>query len=166
MGNVHCVRLLTILALMCVGLALPLRSQDPAPTGETKKSTEPAQKKQKASLEDVTRVSTRKAVQSVAKEKSKPVAEEKKTQEPAAESEITEFHPAAPEEKNPGEEPAKTKTSKKSTGKKIHGTAYGLGGGPGAPTGGGGSVGATSKSGKTSVYVESEKTKTTNPAPH
>jgi len=158
--------------LLAAGLALilvtPLAAQSPD-TRATEKNLpkESARKQEKAKLEEVTRVSTEKAAQSAAKEKTKARAEEKKEKgaELSGGSQVTEFHPAAAEESAPAEEPGATKTSKKSRVKHIHGSIYGAGGSQGSGAAGG-AVGATTKSGKTSVYVESEKSRTASPTPH
>jgi cytoskeletal protein RodZ len=167
MADIRKARLLCISPLVLgLLLAIPLFSQAPAPSGEPKKTetAEPAQKERKVPLEEATRVSTDKALHSAAKEKSKPATEKNEVPELSGESEVTEFHPATPGEKNPGAEPTTEKPAKKSATKNIHGSVYGAGGAQGS--GVGGAAGTTTKNGKTSVYVESEKSRTANPPPH
>ena len=151
------------LAMMFV-VPMSAQTSDPAPVQENPPK-ESSRKQEKARLEEVTRVSTEKAAQSAAKEKSKPGTEEKsKGPELSGGSQVTEFHPAIAEERAPAGEPGATRT--KCRAKDIHGSVQGAGGSRGSGAAGGGEVGATTKSGKTSVYVQSEKSRTANPNPH
>lgn len=156
---------LILAAALALIFVMPLAAQEPAPAPTEKNPPkESAGTEEKPRLEDATRVSTDKALHSAAKEKSKPAAEKKKGPELSGESEVTEFHPASPEEMKPAAGPETRKTSKKSAAKNVHGSVYGTGGAQGS--GAGGAAGATTKSGRTSVYVESEKSRTANPPPH
>ncbi|PYV19595.1 MAG: hypothetical protein DMG21_01170 [Acidobacteria bacterium] len=154
--------------ILCVPFDRPLFSQNPAPTSQAKKTEAAvaAQKPRIVPLEEATRVSTDKALHSAAKDKSKPAAEEKKGPQLSGESEVTEFHPATPKEENSGGDPAASKKAKKSSTKHLHGTVYGASGSGSSGATAGGALGTTTKSGKTSVYVQSEKSRTANPNPH
>ena len=80
---------------------------------------------------------------------------------------VTEFRPAAEGSAASAAAVVKTKDSKKSVLKTVHGTAYGSldpknrGSHQAA-----GSVGGSSKSGKTSVYVETDSSRTAAPSSH
>jgi len=80
---------------------------------------------------------------------------------------VTEFRPAAEGSAASAAAVVKTKDSKKSVLKNVHGTAYGSldpknrGSHQAA-----GSVGGSSKSGKTSVYVETDSSRTAAPSSH
>src|SRR6266567_4510928 len=155
------------MAALALIIVTPLAGQSlasaPAQENPPKESSK---KQEKARLEEVTRVNTEKAAQSAAKEKSKASTEEKKKKVPelSGGSEVTEFHPAAAEESAPGGKPGTAKTKPRA--KDIHGTVYGAGSARSTRAAGGGEVGATTKSGKTSVYVQSEKSRAADPTPH
>jgi hypothetical protein len=78
---------------------------------------------------------------------------------PGAPSAVGEFH-EAPEGTSRGSANSKVQEGR-SPGKRIHGDIYGAGSRIGRA--GSGSVGATSRSGKTSVYVQSDQVSTTQP---
>ncbi len=119
-----------------------------------------AQVQKKPVLVDATRVSTDATARSAAKEDAQKSAAGKKTKD-SNESSVMEFKPAGPNAGS-GEVVVLSKDSKKK--KNIHGEVYGTTGAQAAGTqGGGGAVGGTSKSGKTSVYVETEHQRTTPP---
>ncbi len=119
-----------------------------------------AQEQKKPVLVDAARVSTDAAVRSAAKQEvEKP--ESAKGKKDSSESAVVEFKPAGPNAGS-GETVVLPKDSKKN--KNIHGEVFGTTGAQAAGTqGAGGAVGATSKSGKTSVYVETEHQRTTPP---
>ncbi len=111
-------------------------------------------------LVNATRVSTDATARSAAKEEARQSAAETRTKD-SNQSAVTEFKPAGPNDGS-GEVVVLPKDSKKK--KNIHGEVFGTTSAQGAGTqGGGGAVGATSKGGKTSVYVETEHQRTTPP---
>jgi len=123
--------------------------------------------KNKISLADVTRVSTEEAARSAAHE---AATAKTKKQEAGKDSDadvdsISEFRPASHDSDSKSKNDPKV--SKKSSKAKIHGEAYG---GVDSSNSGnhdtGGAVGATSKSGRASVYVQGEQTQSTTPTPH
>lgn len=120
----------------------------------------------KISLTDATKVSTEDAARSAAH---KAATANSKKEETGKDSDavvdpITEFSPA-PHDPDPASK-AGPKVSQKSSKAKIHGEAHG---GLDSTNSGnrqtGGAVGTTSKSGKTSVYVQGEQTRSTTPTP-
>jgi hypothetical protein len=123
--------------------------------------------RKKISLTDVTKVSTEDAARSAAHEAATPKSKKQETgkDSDAVVDSITEFSPAP----HDADSASKTnpKVSKRSSKAKIHGEAYG---GLGSTNSGnrqtGGAVGTTSKSGKTSVYVQGEQTRSTTSTPH
>jgi hypothetical protein len=129
---------------------------------ETKKPKTPAAKSQKKPvLVDVTRVSTDAAVKSAAKKEAKKAvpADGAKDSNNWA---VMEFKPAPPNGGDSSGDVVLLKNSKKK--KNVHGEVFGTTGAQGVGTQGvGGAVGATTKSGKTSVYVETERRRTTPP---
>jgi len=145
-------------ALLCLLLPAGLMSQD----GTEKKPDAPNAATSKASskpvLAEATRVSTDAAVKGAAQKKAGARAPNEAASEPA-DSAVTEFHPVTETPETSGSaDPAKT--SKKPASKNIHGSVHGgLGpGGDGAERAGG-AVGASSKSGKSSIYVETNRSR-------
>jgi hypothetical protein len=131
----------------------------PPSMGETKK---PANK---ISLSDVTAVSTDEAAKKTAREKVKSPDDKKdnKSADTGIDS-VLEFHPSSADEQAATASDAKP--SVKHTKKNIHGEAYGgIDPGNSGTHQAGGAVGATSKSGKTSVYVQGDQARSTQP-PH
>jgi hypothetical protein len=124
--------------------------------------TSTAQKSEKKPvLVDALRVNTDQAVRSAAKEEVKKPAAEKTKESP--EDAVSEFHPADPSSASPAVVVA-PKKAKKGPLKDVHGTVYGSTDPKNLGTRDtGAAVGATSKSGKTSVYVETEGAHTTPP---
>jgi hypothetical protein len=121
---------------------------------ETQKTGE-----KKPVLADVTRVSTERAVRSAAKEKSRQ-GEEKAEEEKTSDSGVTEFRPAGPVEKGTGEDQSASDDGEKSKGrvlKNVHGRVSGAADSSGTGSRTGSAVGASSSSGKTSIYVETER---------
>jgi|GEM_PF-1690950 len=169
------VRIATLIAGLIL-LALPLaRAQDaaqknsndkivPAPQsmGVTKKADK---SDKKVSSTDATPVSTEGAAKSAAKETLESPSEKKDDQSASdATDSVLEFHPAPHDEKS--SKKSDTGPQTKHPGKNIHGEASGELNSPDAGTHrGGGAVGATSKSGKTSVYVQGDQTRS-NQSPH
>lgn len=132
-------------------------------------------------LLDVTGVSTDRAVHSLAEELAGKAARKDggqskaaKAAEPGyktatgpADSAVMEFHPADPGDARTGDPlVVGSKDSKKTAAKRIHGEVYGAADPNQTGThAAGGSVGATSKSGKASVYVETDGAHTATGAP-
>jgi len=87
-------------------------------------------------------------------------AAKKAASDSSAPSEIGEFHPVPEGTSRTSANPA---VQKDSSGKRIHGELYGAGGPAGRAAGE--SVGATSKGGKTSVYVQSDQAASTAAPP-
>ena len=122
--------------------------------------------KKKISLTDVTRVSTKEADRSAAHKAATAQSKKQDTGDStdADVDSVTEFSPAPHDSDSTSK--ADSKLSRKSSKSRTHGEAYG---GLDPTNSGnrqtGGAVGTTSKSGKTSVYVQSEKTNSTTAAP-
>ncbi len=153
-----CLLLAMLLVAAAAGAAQSPSSSEADQT--PKKNVEPPEKptKKKLVLSDATRVSTDTAVGDAAKQASKKPEDAK--QQPTTEA-VVEFHPAeAQVTASPG---VKTE-AQKSRKKDIHGTVFGAADAKNSGTHrAGGAVGATSKGGKTSVYVETERDRTTSP---
>jgi hypothetical protein len=156
---------------VCLLVAATAMGQE---TAKDSPASPPAQKpaatktQKKPALAEVTRVSTTDAAQSVAKDKAKEKAQEPgredSTQKPA-DSSVTEFRPASPDAASSGETTAApSKDSKKSALDRVHGTVYGSAdpGNKGTHRTGA-AAGISSKSGKTSIYVETERARETPP---
>ncbi len=151
-------RLWLLIVVMTFVSALPATAQEDKAPRSKKEPEAPAQKK--PVLVDATRVSTDAAARSAAKEETQKSAAAKKTKD-SNQSAVMEFKPAGPNVGS-GEVVVLPKDSKKK--KNIHGEVYGTTSAQAAGTqGGGGAVGVTSKSGKTSVYVETERQRTNPP---
>lgn len=129
------------------------------------KAQEVSKKKEKQpTLADVTRVSTAEAAREAAQKTSKEKARYQESDQ-GEDSSVLEFKPASTGE-NAGAKPQPTDSSKR-TKKNVHGEGYGaLDPGNSGNHQTGGAVGATTKTGKTSVYVESNQTRSTSPTPH
>ena len=169
MGNISKLGRGLLTLLLVIVLAAAAKAQEPsgkpASGSSSSQGTSTLPKdRQKFSLLDATRVSTEEAARSAA-----PKAAEKSPTAAAAESSsdstVTEFHPARPDSAPTGDSAVTTSgESRKSTLKRVHGTVYGSAA-PGNPGGrrGGAAVGAASKSGKTHVYVETDRSRTDTP---
>ncbi|HZP00973.1 MAG TPA: hypothetical protein VFD30_11805 [Terriglobia bacterium] len=127
--------------------------------GDSRPGTSPASEaEKKPRLVDATRVSTSEVAKSVAKtESSKSVAP--KSGEKAGDAAVLEFKPTASAEGDAVT--VHEDGTPKSALKKIHGNVYGATGAGSRETGG--AVGTTSKSGKTSVYVGTDRSRTSPP---
>ncbi len=139
--------------------------QNPPADSPAKESPAPKADKKRL-LEEATRVSTSEAVKSVAQE-SKEKRAASKTSESSSASDVLEFQPAAPSSAGARTVVTPPKDSKKSVAKNVHGTVYGSAD-PQA-TGNrrtGGAVGTSSKSGKSSIYVETDQGRSTSSSPH
>jgi hypothetical protein len=118
----------------------------------------------KPALAEATRVSTAEAARKAAEVKVQAHGSDVASQASGA-SDVLEFHAGSPGAEDPLVA-ANTKESKKSALKSVHGDAYGALDGRGAGKQTGGAVGATSKGGKASVYVETDRSHDATPAPH
>ena len=159
-------------AAFVVLAASAMAAQDSAENTSPKSSSTQTQQaapntvQKKSSLPAVTRVSTAEAAKKAAPEaiskKSRP-EETQKASEASTDSDVMEFRPAAQDEEHAQAPTASAKSSRKA----VHGEAHGAldPKNPGTRRTGG-AVGATSKSGKTSVYVETDQSKSTSPTPH
>ena len=136
-------------------------TSDSSPSRETSASPKTTGK---PSLLDLTRVSTEEAAKSAAP-KSADKAAGAKAAEASADDSVTEFHPARPDSAPTGGAVATTSDeSKKSVLKRVHGTVHGsAAAGTSGDRGGGASVGAASKSGKTAIYVETDHSRRDTP---
>ena len=128
---------------------------------QSKSST--SKSKDKPTLADATRVSTADAARKAAKDMAKGRGGDTAAEASGAPN-VLEFHPDGPGAQ--GAAVALSRESKKSTLKNIHGDAYGALDSRGSGRRAGGSVGATSKGGKSSIYVETDRSHDTTPAPH
>lgn len=128
-----------------------------------RKSSPPAGEK-KPSLAELTRVSTDETARSAAKGKAKSDTPEGAAAEPA-EPAVVELQPAKQVDEASGATVASSKKSKRSPVKDVHGSVYGQ---VDARDAGshreGAAVGASSKGGKASIYVETERSRQ-NPPP-
>lgn len=128
-------------------------------SGGSSDGTAPASKtEKKLRLVDATRVSTADAAKSAAKEESAKSATSKAAGKTDGAG-VLEFKPTA----DAGGEAVTVHTdnSKKSVLKNTHGNVYGTTGAGDRETGG--AVGTTSKSGKTSIYVGTDRSRNTSP---
>jgi hypothetical protein len=151
---------LLLSAALCLLMPIASAAQDTA----KKSSDTPSSKSsvvsttKKPVLAEVTRVSTEGAARSVAQKQARKGAEEDGAQK-AAEPDVLEFQPAPKNTGSSGKTVvAPSKGSKKSALGKVHGKIYGSADTKDAGTHrAGASVGASSKTGKTAVYVEAER---------
>jgi hypothetical protein len=138
--------------------ARPDRGQPAQPKGSTTRS------KEKPALAEATRVSTAEVARKAAEVKVQGHGSDAASQASGG-SDVLEFHAGSPGAEDPVVA-ANTKESKKSALKSVHGDAYGALDSRGAGKQTGGAVGATSKGGKASIYVETDRSHDTTPAPH
>ena len=149
--------------------ALPASAQQGTPAhpdkgqpAQPKSST--ASSKEKPTLAEATRVSTAEAARKAAEAVAQGRGSDPASEAPGA-PDVLEFRAASPgAQRSVGA--AATKESKKSAVKSVHGDAYGALDSRAAGKQTGGSVGATSKGGKASIYVETDRSHETTPAPH
>lgn len=126
--------------------------QTPPPEAPSKKPAPDT----KSVLMGASRASTAKAAEGAAKDKSQG-AEADEAPKPDADSAVTELRPLPPSKQDQAADSKdgdKKKSSKRGPLKDVHGTVYG-GSGSGSQAAGG-SAGASTRSGKTSVYVEGQ----------
>lgn len=134
------------------------------PASQKVENSKTTKTEKKPGWTDAGHVSTADAVRSAAKEEAKQTDPNKKEETKEPDSAVDEFHPAPPGEAASGDSSVKAKETKKAPLKDVHGTVYGAAG-P-ADSGNratGGAVGASSKSKKTHVYVETDRSRTTPP---
>ncbi len=146
---------LAALVLVMSASATPQEQKTGAPSNGSASASRTQKKPQ---LVDATRVSTSDAAKSVAKEESAKSATPKPA-EGAEDAAVLEFKPTAHNEDKPVT--VHEEGARKSALKNIHGNVYGATGAGNRETGG--AVGTTSKSGKTSVYVGTDRSRTTPP---
>jgi len=154
---------------VCCIAALPAWAQQGTPVppdqgqpAQSKSST--TRSKEKPTLAEVTRVSTAEAARKAAKVEAQGHGSDPDSEASGAPG-VLEFHAAITGAQDAAGA-ATTKESKKSGLKSLHGDAYGALDGRGAGKQTGGAVGAISKSGKASIYVETDRSHETTPAPH
>jgi hypothetical protein len=148
-----------VLALAATLLAVGvIKGQDRQSSDAQNSSTQKPEKK--PVLVDAVRVSTDEAARSAAKaEVNKPAAD--KTKSPPQDA-VIELHPAGPSLASPTGAAAVPKKSKKGPLKNVHGNVFGSTDPKNTGTRNtGAAVGASSKSGNTSVYVETDSARTT-----
>ena len=140
--------------------AASLRAAEEDVKGQTatpaNQAATPAQDK-KAVLVDATRVSTSKAVESASRQKTNEESAEDISKQ-TDDSAVTELRPAPPNQKTAGTKSASPEAEKKSKNgplRDIHGTVHSSAGPGGQTTGT--ATGASTRSGKTSVYVEAQR---------
>ncbi|MGD1154654.1 MAG: hypothetical protein ABSA41_02380 [Terriglobia bacterium] len=148
--------MLSILTLALAGAAWAL-ADDPPQKPETQKSSQTDSSK-KPALTDAVRVSTDEALASAAKQEAKKQSPEE-NQKDSPDDAVLELRPSVPEAA--ASTSAAATKEKKSPLKNVHGEVSGAAGAGGNREGG--KVGASSKSGKTSVYVETDRSNTTPP---
>ena len=158
-----------ILVLILSGLAaFPAWAQQGAPAPPDK--GQPAQQKssisrskEKPALVEATHVSTAEAAHKAAEAAAQGHGSEAASQASGV-PDVLEFHAASPGAQD-SVSAATTEESKKSPLKSLHGDAYGASDSRGAGKQTSGAVGATSKGGKTSIYVEGDRSHDTTSAP-
>jgi hypothetical protein len=148
--------LLLILTLALAGAICALADEPPQKPDAPKSSQIDSSKK--PALTDAGRVSTDQVLADAAKQEAKKRSSEE-NQKDSANDAVLELRPSPPEAAA-GTSAAVSK-EKKSPLKNVHGEASGAAG-AGANREGG-KVGASSKGGKTSVFVETDRSKTTPP---
>jgi hypothetical protein len=149
--------ILLILTLALAGATCAL-ADDPPQKPDTQKPSQ-ADSSKKPALTDAVRVSTDEALASAAKQETKKRSQDKNRKD-SSDDAVLEFHPAAPAA-SADSSTVVTKDSKKAPLKGVHGEVYGAAGA--GRNREGGKVGASSKGGKTSVYVETDRSNTTPP---
>ena len=146
------------MALIVLGVAGCTLAQDSPRKPDTQTISKTASTT-KPKLVDAVRVSTQEAVASAAKQESAKGVPEKNPKDSSTDA-VLEFHTAAPAGTEDNSQVVAS-DSKKSPLKKIHGEAYGADGSGGNQEGA--KAGTSSKSGKTSIYVETDRSHTTPP---
>jgi hypothetical protein len=148
-------------AIMLLFSAVLVIAEEPrknSPPSQASPPASPSEKKPK--LTDIVRVSTDQAIQSAAQKEAKKSSKDEKD---AADSGVLEFHAGAIDS-NTGNAVVAPSGSKRVPLKNIHGTVFGSADSHALGThGAGGAVGATSKSGKSSIYIETDHARADSP---
>ncbi len=141
--------LLAAVLSLGAGSALAQQAASESPKADKQSQPKPsaAKDKEKPSLAEATRVSTTEAVRETAADAARPKNSEAQG---SGAPDVLEFRPADAATQDASKTTAAPKS--KSALKNVHGNAYGLDSAYGKQAGG--AVGATSKKGKSSVYVE------------
>jgi hypothetical protein len=149
-----------LVAAASLAFAALVAAQQPKDPQSQKPTAAPSEKK--PALAGTGRVSTDSALRDAAKKEAKtPGAEQ--AEEPPGE-EVLEFHPAPSAATGSKSSAGTPKDAKKSPLRDVHGTVYGSTAAQGAQAQrAGGAVGASSKSGKTAIYVDTERSRATPP---
>lgn len=139
-----------------------------SPSANTKgQESAAAKKEKKPTLAEVTRVSTAEAVRSAAKARAKTEAQTKEPDKPG-EPDVSEFQPASGNaDASANTATAASHDSRKSALKNVHGTVHGSL--DPKNTGSrrvGASVGGGSKSGKSHIHVETDRSRRDRSSPH
>jgi hypothetical protein len=152
------VRLAAIAALLVPLAAYPQTApeKNSVPTSDQRAATKPAKK---ASLADATRVSTDEAARQAIQQQNPDRAAKDSSVAPG-ESDVVEFKPAPAAAKGDDSVVVKNSSDSKKL-KNVHGEAYGAAGAGSHREGG--AAGATSKGGKTAVYVETDHSRASPP---
>ncbi len=142
--------------------AIPQGAQQTRPTEKSAaRSSQASKSPEKPLLAETTRVSTEDAARDAARDATKGQTAGAPPQE-GAEPSVLEFRPA-PETAQRAKEPEGTRTKEPSL-TKVHGTASSSAGASGGRDHAA-SVGASTRSGKAHVYVETERSRATSPPP-
>jgi hypothetical protein len=143
--------------VLFVTLATAQEKQTAGPSSKVKAAP---QENKKTGLLSATRVSTDAATRSAAKKVIEQAGTDKTSKEPEG-SDVVEFRPAGPESMTTSTSVASQKPPEKGPLKDFHGTVYGATD-PGIPrtNAEGAAVGASSKSGKSAVFVRTDRTGT------
>jgi hypothetical protein len=130
------------------------------PSSKVKATT---QDNKKRALFNAPRVSTDAAVQRAAKDMSKQTTGDKTPNQPG-DAEVVEFRVVESESASSSTSAAAPKTPKKGALKDVHGTVFGTAGVKNPGTNGeGAAIGVSSKSGKSAIYVETDRARTSPP---
>jgi hypothetical protein len=157
-----------VLWAVCLALQVGVGAQQAEKTPPVGSAVAPAQKpspSKKAVLSDATRASTSKAMEGAAKQKVAATHE----QEPRTpeDSTVTEFRPVPPGQAKDERQPTPTSSGQKAKSaplKDVHGSVYGASGAANSSARTtGAAAGASSKSGKTSVYIEGQRARESSP---
>ena len=147
-------------AMLCVTLPTAQEKQTVDPSSKVKAM---AQDNKKRALLNATPVSTDAAVHSAAKDVSKQTTGDKTANQPE-DADMVEFRPAESESASSSTSAAPPKTPKKGALKDVHGTVYGAAGAKNPGTNAeGAAIGVSSKSGKSAIYVETDRARTSPP---
>ena len=160
-----CILVLSVYCVAAFAASAQQETLTPPDKGQPTQVKSPtASSKEKPRLTEATRVSTaeaaRKAAETAAQGHSRGLPSEA-----SGAPDVLEFHASSSGARGSAGTAA-TKESNKSALKSAHGDAYGALDSGGAGKRAGGAVGATSKGGKASIYVETDRSHDTTPASH